>query len=81
MLVHTFRGPGRIFGFTQDSTGANLPQQLAPQQFAKWTSFKSIELNRDQPNPGVNANECLDDIEKFGFHITDAHIRMTQTVV
>jgi len=76
MLVHTFRGPGRIFGFTQDSTGANLPQQFAP-----WTSFKSIELNRDQPNPGVNANECLDDIEKFGFHITDAHTRITETVV
>ena len=80
MIVHTFIGPGRIFGFTQDSTGANLPQQFAPAQL-QWTSFKSIELTRDQPTPGVNTNECLDDIEKYGFHITDAHTRITQTLV
>jgi hypothetical protein len=22
-------------------------------------------------------NECLDDIEKIGFHLTDAHVRIT----
>ena len=76
MLVHLFRGPGRVFGFTQDATGANLPQRFAP-----WTSFKSIELTRDQPTPGVNTNECLDDIEQHSFHITDAHTRITQTLV
>jgi hypothetical protein len=25
-------------------------------------------------------NECLDDIEKFGFHLTDAHVRITDDV-
>ena len=25
MLIHTFRGPGRVFGFTRDAAGANLP--------------------------------------------------------
>ncbi|HEX3569543.1 MAG TPA: hypothetical protein VHU44_01840 [Acidobacteriaceae bacterium] len=75
MLLHIFRGPGRVFAFTQDAAGANLPSHFAP-----WTSFKSIELTRDQPTPGVNTNECLDDIEQHSFHITDAHVRITQTM-
>ena len=76
MLAHIFRGPGRVFGVTQDSTAANLPTQFAP-----WIHFKSIELTRDQPTPGLNTNECLDDLEKYTFHITDAHTRITQTLV
>ena len=77
MLVHIFRGPGRVFGCTEDATGANLPSQFSP-----WTAFKSIELSRDgEPRAGVNANECLDDIEKYGFHITDAHVRITEKLV
>jgi hypothetical protein len=77
MLVHIFRGPGRVFGVTEDATGANLPSRFAP-----WSSFKSIELSRDgEPTPGVNAVECLDDIEKHGFHITDAHVRITESAI
>jgi hypothetical protein len=77
MEVHIFRGPGRVFGFTEASTGANLPTRIAP-----WTAFKTIELTRDgAPTPGVNTADCLDDIEKYGFHITDAHIRITENVV
>jgi hypothetical protein len=29
-------------------------------------------------NPGVNVDECLDDIDDHGFHLTDAHVRTTQ---
>jgi hypothetical protein len=77
MTIHIFRGPGRVFGFTNDATGANLPTKFAP-----WTTFKSIELDRNKPpTPGVNADECLTDIEMHGFHITDAHVRITDTVV
>jgi hypothetical protein len=77
MLVHLFSGPGRVFGCTGDATGANLPSQFAP-----WNAFKSIELSRDgEPRAGVNAGECLDDIEMYGFHITDAHVRITESVV
>jgi hypothetical protein len=77
MRVHIFRGPGRVFGFTENENGANLPQKFAP-----WTSFKQIELSRDgEPVPGVNAAECLDDIEAHGFHITDAHKRITAQAV
>jgi hypothetical protein len=76
MQVHAFRGPGRIFGFTEDASGSNLPSQFSP-----WTSFKTIELRRGEPMPGVNADECLDDIERHGFHVTDAHVRITETLV
>jgi len=76
MLVHSFRGAGRVFGFTEDSKGANLPSQYGP-----WTAFKSLDLNRHgEPTPGVNTSECLDDIEKYGLHVTDAHVRITERV-
>lgn len=75
MLVYIFRGPGRVFGFTADATGANLPARFAP-----WVSFKSIELSRDQATPGVDPAVCLDDIAEHGFHITDAHVRITDQV-
>lgn len=74
MLVYIFRGPGRVFGFTTDVTGANLPVKFAP-----WDSFKSVTLSRDVCTPGVDANDCLDDIGSHGYHITDAHVRITDT--
>lgn len=77
MLIHIFRGPGRVFGFTRDAVGANLPSQFAP-----WNAFRSLELSRDgEPNASFDTDECLDDIEKHGFHITDAHVRITESVV
>jgi len=47
MLVHIFRGSGRVFGFMEDATGANLPSQISP-----WPAFKPIDLSRDgEPRP------------------------------
>ena len=76
MKVHLFRGTGRVFGVTADATGGNLPSQYGP-----WNAFKEITLARDVTTPGINAGECLDDIEKYGFHITDAHVRITESVI
>lgn len=77
MQVHIFRGTGRVFAFTEDATGANLPSQYGP-----WNTFKAINLSRDgEPTAGGDARECLDDIEKHGFHITDAHVRITDSVI
>jgi hypothetical protein len=73
MHVHIFRGPGRVFGFTENATVANLPSQYGP-----WSPFKSITLTRDgEPTPGVDTRECLNDIEKY----TEAHVRITGTVI
>ena len=75
MQVHIFRGLGRVFGFTRDNLGANLPAQYGP-----WTAFKSFDLNRGDVQTNFDVNECLDDIEEFGFHLTDAHVRITDKV-
>ena len=77
MQIHIFRGPSRVLGFTEDATGAHLPSQFAP-----GSAFKLVELNREgERTPGVDTNECLDDVEEYGFHITDAHVRITETAV
>jgi len=73
MQVHIFRGPGRIFAFTKDATGSNLPTAYGP-----WAVFKSLEMSKGVSQAGVRVDECLDDIEKYGFHLTDAHVRITE---
>jgi hypothetical protein len=73
MQVHLFRGPGRVFGFTADPAGANLPAQFAP-----WSHFKSVEMRPGEPMPGVEVDECLADMAAFGVHLTDAHVRITE---
>jgi hypothetical protein len=73
MRVHIFRGTGRTFGFTANGSGENLPSQHGP-----WAAFKILEMVRGGVQPGVNVDECLDDIDEFGFHLTDAHVRITQ---
>jgi hypothetical protein len=73
MQVYLFRGPGRVFGVTGDPAGTNLPSKYAP-----WNPFKTVEMSRDESMPGVDTRECLDDIERFGYHLTDAHVRITE---
>src|SRR5580692_12114819 len=70
--VHVLRGQDRVFGFTLDEQGTNLPRQYGP-----WTAFKTIELHHDEPYQGVEVSVCLDDISKYGFHLTAAHKRIT----
>jgi hypothetical protein len=76
MQIHIFRGAGRVFAFTGDGSGNNLPSQFGP-----WAAFKSIELTRGHAQAGVNVDECLDDIERHGIHVTDAHIRITEQAI
>jgi hypothetical protein len=39
-------------------------------------------MNRgEESGPAVRTDECLDDIEEHGFHITDAHVRITESVI
>jgi hypothetical protein len=71
-IVHVLRGQERVFGFTLDEQGTNLPLQYGP-----WTAFKTIELHHDEPYQGVDVSVCLDDISQYGFHLTAAHKRIT----
>jgi hypothetical protein len=76
MQVQLFRGSGRVFAFTE--AGANIP---LPEKYEPWTVFKQVELQRGVHTPGVEADECLDDIATFGVHITDAHLRITEAAL
>jgi hypothetical protein len=77
MQIHVFRGIGRIFGFTEDDEGTNLPPRHGP-----WIYDKTLDMNRgEEPRAAVKTDECLDDIEKHGFHITDAHTRITESAL
>jgi len=76
MQVHIFRGAGRIFAFTAQPSGENLPSKYAP-----WSEFKTIELHKGEHTPGVDADECLSDIEAYGIHVTDAHARITEDAI
>src|SRR5215211_3094099 len=72
MMIHIFKGIDRVFACTAESSGSSLPEKFGP-----WEAFKSLELNRGQAQPGINVEECLDDIETFGVHLTKAHVRIT----
>ncbi|HEX4534039.1 MAG TPA: hypothetical protein VH000_07395 [Rhizomicrobium sp.] len=76
MMIHIFRGADRVFACTEDSSGSSLPKQFGP-----WEPFKSLELNRGQTQPGLNVDECLDDIEKYRVHLTKAHVRITEQIL
>jgi hypothetical protein len=76
MQVHVFKGAGRVFAVTEDAAGGNLPQRLGP-----WQPFKSVDLERGRAQPGLEVDECLDDIARYGLHVTDAHVRITPSVV
>ena len=77
MNVHAFRGQGRIFGFTAESTGGNLPAEYGP-----WVLFKTLDMSRgEEPRAAVRTDECLDDLENYGFHLTEAHVRITERVI
>jgi hypothetical protein len=61
-----------VFAVTASQDGSNLPQKYAP-----WHFFKTIDLERGRSTPGLEVEECLDDLEGIGLHVTDAHVRIT----
>jgi hypothetical protein len=75
MQAYVFKGPDRIFGVTAEPLGANLPSKYAP-----WAAFKTIDLQKGEPTPGIVVDECLSDLESYGFHVTDAHVRITHQI-
>lgn len=76
MQVHIFRGPGRVFGFTTEPSGENLPSKYAP-----WVAFKTVELQKGEQTPGVDVDDCLNDLAIHGVHVTDAHARITEEAI
>jgi hypothetical protein len=73
MQVFSFKGTGRVFAFTPKDSAETLPAAYGP-----WETFKTLQMTSGQAIPGVNVDECLDDIDAHGFHLTDAHVRITE---
>ncbi len=40
-----------------------------------------MEIQRDEPYAGIDVKACLDDIDEQGFHLTDAHERITHLAI
>jgi hypothetical protein len=76
MQVQVFRGIGRVFAVTESGNADILPERYAP-----WTPFKTLELVPGQTQPGLKVDDCLDDIARYGIHVTDAHVRITEQAV
>ena len=76
MQVQLYRGTGRVFAVTEADSLTKLPERYVP-----WTPFKTIEITRGQAQPGLHVEECLDDIERHGIHVTDAHRRITDEAI
>jgi hypothetical protein len=76
MKVHVFRGIGRVFAVTESSSANDLPERYGP-----WALFKTIEVVRGQAQPGIDVDDCLDDIARHGIHVTDAHVRITEQAI
>jgi hypothetical protein len=76
MQVNVFRGLGRVFAVTESSSANDLPERYGP-----WAFFKAIEVVRGQAQPGVDVDDCLDDIALYGVHVTDAHVRVTELAI
>lgn len=76
MQIQIFRGTGRVFAVIEDGSKVSLPERYGP-----WTAFKTLEIVRGQQQPGLHVEECLDDIARFGIHVTDAHTRITEEAI
>ena len=76
MYVYVFKGTNRLLGFTTNSSGDNLPTGQGP-----WILANRLNMSReDDPRPIVHTTACLDDIEMYGFHITDGQRRVTDSL-
>lgn len=73
MKVDLFRVRDRVFAAVASGGEAVLPESHRPR-----TPFKSLDPARGEVQPGLAVEECLDDIERFGLHVTDAHVRITE---
>jgi hypothetical protein len=76
MQVHLFQGPGRVFGASFEPTGDDLPEKYAP-----WTAVKTVEMQRGEAQPGLDVEACIDDLETYGVHVTDADVRITEAAL
>lgn len=74
MKVHSFRNSHNDYGFTQDRTGANLPNQETG-----WKFFKTIEAEAGKPIIALETDALLKGLETDGYYLSRVTIRTTTT--
>ena len=77
MKVYVFNSAKnlKVYGFTPDATGANLPAEQGP-----WKAFKSLDMNSGEtPRSGVNSDAVLIGIHDRGYYLTAAEIKFEET--
>ena len=73
MLVHVFRGGRPDFRLYAKRNGGEPAGTL-------W-ALDRVQNARDEQrsgSTGMTVDACQDDIDAYGFHLTDAHVRITQ---
>ncbi|WP_137044683.1 hypothetical protein [Pseudolabrys sp. FHR47] len=73
MKVYVFNSTisSKVYGFTGDASGANLPTEQGP-----WKPFKSLEMNPGETaRVGVNTDAVLMGIHDKGYYLTAAEIK------
>jgi hypothetical protein len=76
MMVYVFNSAknAKVYGFTSDATGANLPAQEGP-----WNPFKSLEMNAGEKGRiGVDTDAVLMGIADRGHYLTAAEIKFEE---
>lgn len=75
---------GRLQHFMTESRLSGLPNTgdtegtILPVDHGLWLAVKSVDLVGGQMHPCVDADQCVDEIEQYGFHVTDAHVHITE---
>jgi hypothetical protein len=65
MKIYIYKRNDGRYGFTPDSTGSNLPQNLLP-----WIFSKEVDMTHgEHPRIGVRTEDVLEGIEKNGYYV------------
>jgi|tagenome__1003787_1003787.scaffolds.fasta_scaffold20104194_2 hypothetical protein len=73
MLVYVFNSTQnpKLYGFTADATGANLPSENGP-----WILFKSLKMNAGEKGRiGVDTDAVLMGISDRGYYLSAAELK------
>ncbi len=76
MIVYAFNSTQnpKVYGFTADASGANLPDDQAP-----WIPVKSMEMLPGEPSRiGLDAHAVLMGIADNGYYVTAAEINISE---
>jgi hypothetical protein len=76
MKVYSFHSgkDNRIYGFTPDATGGNLPPTMKP-----WRKHGEHDVNPGDTRIGVSTDAILEGIKRDGFYLAAVEIKVTIT--